>query len=83
LQPALEDQLTPILRPLREHACPASVLPQLCLQFREGGTGHCCREKFILTPAKRFLTRIAIQLLAAAIPFDDASIEFPDENRIT
>src|SRR5215471_21472448 len=61
-------------------AGPNPFITQRVRHFFEGRSRHLGLEKLLLALAYRLLRRIAIQLLAAAIPFENAAAGFPHEN---
>src|SRR5215510_11920750 len=66
---------------MQELADPKSFLTQLVCHCFERGSGDLRLEKLLPALAYRLLRRIAIQLLAAPIPFENAAAGFPYENR--
>src|SRR5262245_54339109 len=79
---AFDDQFAPAFGLLPELAAPASRLEQLGAYFGERGSRHCRAEELIFLLSQRLLAAVAIKLLAAPVPFDDAVVEIPDENGI-
>src|SRR5215470_4470709 len=65
---------------MQKLAGPNPLLMQLVRHFFEGRSRHLGLEKLLLAPAYRLLRPIAIQLLAASIPFENAAAGFPYEN---
>src|SRR5215475_1413023 len=80
LHDSLDRQNSSVLRPIQELAAPKSFLTQLGRHFCEGGSRHLGLQKLFLASANSLLARIAVQFLAAAIPFEDTAVEFPYEN---
>jgi hypothetical protein len=67
-------------RMVHEFAAPNPFCPQFVREFCERGPRHLGPKKHFLSPAQCLLPRVAVELLAAPIPFDDAAIQFPHEN---
>src|SRR5262249_50434163 len=81
LDGAFDGDVATVLGDLTQLAAPAAGLEQLLTHRSEGRTGDLGLEQLLLVAADRLSPRITVELFASAVPFDDAAVELPDEDR--